>query len=155
MFSAREGTIDGLPPCGAIVSRKGDGAGGKLRVMVDFLTGYVLGGRSATRAAALSRTAGASSAAQITGELHDLNERIDRLLLVVDALWSMLQERGYTDEDLAERIRTIDAQDGTMDGARKPRPRKCLQCDSMVEPGRRTCAFCGAEMEPGSALDSI
>ena len=91
----------------------------------------------------------------MTGDLHDVNERIDRLLLVVDALWSMLKERGYTDEDLAERIRAIDAADGSADGARKPLPRRCSSCESMVEPGRRTCAFCGAEMDSASALDGI
>lgn len=122
---------------------------------MDFLMGYVLGERAASRAAAFSRTAGASAGSQVTGELHDLDTRIDRLLLVVDALWSMLKERGYTDEDLAMRIRSIDEADGTVDGARKPLPRRCARCDSMVEPGRRSCAFCGAEMEPSSALDSI
>jgi len=123
--------------------------------MVDFLTGYVLGERAASRAAAMSRSAGASAASQVTGDLYDLGERIDRLLLVVDALWSMLKERGYTDEDLADRIRSIDAADGSEDGARRPRPRRCTKCQSMVEPGRHNCAFCGAEMEPGSALDAI
>lgn len=123
--------------------------------MVDFLMGYVLGERSASRAAALSRSAAASSASQVTGDLHDVNERIDRLLLVVDAMWSMMKERGYTDEDLAGAIRSIDAADGSADGARKPMPRKCTNCDSMVEPGRRTCAFCGADMDAANPLDTV
>jgi hypothetical protein len=123
--------------------------------MVDFITGYVLGERAAARAAVFSRDAGAAAGSRVTGDLHDLGERIDRLTLVVDALWSMLQERGYTDEDLAARIRAIDESDGTADGARTPRPRPCPKCESMVEPGRRTCAFCGAEMTPGSPLDSV
>lgn len=122
---------------------------------MDFLVGYVLGERAASRAASLTRSAGASSAARVTGDLHDLDERIDRLLLVVDALWSMLKERGYTDEDLAERIRSIDALDGQSDGARKPLPRRCTKCDSMVEPGRKTCAFCGADMPAAHALDGV
>ena len=123
--------------------------------MVDFLIGYVLGERATTRAAALSRTAGARSASQVVGGLHDVNERIDRLMLVVDALWSMLKEKGYTDEDLAARIRAIDSQDGKVDGARKPLPRRCTQCDSMVEPGRETCAFCGAPLNSANPLDGI
>src|SRR5690606_1626327 len=110
---------------------------------------------AASRAAALSRTAGARSAAQVVGGLHDVNERIDRMLLVVDALWSMLKEKGYTDEDLAARIRAIDSEDGTVDGARKPLPRRCTKCDSMVEPGRGSCAFCGAAMDAPNALDGI
>ena len=122
---------------------------------MDFLIGYVLGERAASRAAAFSRGAGANAASQVTGDIFDTNERIDRLLLVVDAMWSMLRERGYTDEDLAARIRAIDESDGTADGARKPLPRRCAKCDSMVEPGRKTCAFCGAAVETGSALDGI
>ena len=122
---------------------------------MDFLIGYVLGERAASRAAAFSRDAGAGAASQVTGDLFDTNERIDRLLLVVDAMWSMLRERGYTDEDLAARIRAVDESDGTADGVRRPRPRRCTKCESMVEPGRKTCAFCGAEMEPVSALDGI
>lgn len=143
-----------LPPWGVMVSSGRSSTAGMLRAM-DFLIGYVLGERAASRAAAFSRGAGANAASQVTGDLFDTNARIDRLLLVVDAMWSMLRERGYTDEDLAARIRSIDESDGAVDGTRKPLPRRCGECESMVEPGRRTCAFCGAEMETGSALDGI
>jgi hypothetical protein len=122
---------------------------------MDFLVGYVLGERAAARAGSFARSAGAAAGAKVTGDLHDLNERINRLLLVVDAMWSMLKERGYTDEDLVERIKAIDEEDGVADGVRKPRPRKCPNCAAMVEPGRRSCAFCGGEMEEASAFDSI
>jgi len=146
--------IDGLPP-GGIICRRRPQARGTVEIMVDFLTGYVLGERSASRAAALSRSAGGAAGAQITGELADLDQRIDRLLLVVDALWSILRERGYTDEDLAHRISQIDSQDGTIDGARTPRPRPCPNCQSMVEPGRARCAFCGADVAGSGPLDRI
>jgi hypothetical protein len=119
--------------------------------MGDFLTGYVRGGRTAARTASLD----SGTSARLTRDIADMNDRIDRLLLVVDAMWSMLQERGYTDEDLAARIRAIDEHDGSADGARKPRPRPCPHCESMVEPGRKTCAFCGAEVAQGSPLDSV
>jgi hypothetical protein len=122
---------------------------------MDFLVGYVLGERAAARAGSFARSAGAAAGSKVTGDLHDLNERIDRLLLVVDAMWSMLKERGYTDEDLVERIKAIDAEDGAKDGVRKPRPRRCSRCQAMVEPGRRSCAFCGGEMDETSVFDSV
>lgn len=122
---------------------------------MDFLIGYVMGERAASRAASLSRAAGASAGGQVAGDIHDVNARVDRLLLVVDALWSMVRERGYTDEQLAERIRSLDAADGTIDGARTPRPRPCTSCDSMVEPGRTTCAFCGAAVDGSGPLDTV
>lgn len=124
--------------------------------MFDFLMGYVMGERAASRAATFARSAGASAAAGTAGELHDVNNRVDRLLLVVDAMWSLLKESGWTDEQLAQRIQDIDAADGVMDGRRTPQAQRCPKCDAMVEPSRSSCAFCGEPMgsEP-TVLDGI
>jgi hypothetical protein len=104
----------------------------------------------------MSRSAGAAAAGSVTGELHDVNERIDRLLLVVDALWTLLKDTGYTDEQLRERIHEIDLADGVADGRRTPRPVRCTSCDSMVEVGRATCAFCGAPVDgPTDVLGGV
>lgn len=125
--------------------------------MFDFLTGYVLGERSATRAAALARDAAGAAGAVTAGEVADLEARLDRLVLVVEALWSLLAESGYTNEQLAERIRTLDAADGSADGRLTPRPVPCRSCGAMVEPGRATCAFCGAPVAapPGSPVSTV
>ncbi len=112
--------------------------------MLEFIFGYVMGEKSATRAASFARGAGAADAAALGLEIDDLNERVDRLLLVVESMWSLLREHGYTDEQLASRIRHIDGEDGTADGRRTLRPTRCPKCDSMVEPGRSTCTYCGA-----------
>jgi hypothetical protein len=110
--------------------------------MFDFLMGYVMGERAASRAASLTRAA-AGSAGSTAGEFHDVNERVDRLILVVDAMWSLLKDSGWTDEQLRERLKQIDLVDGVEDGRRTPQPSRCAKCDSMVEVGRSTCAFCG------------
>jgi hypothetical protein len=123
--------------------------------MFDFLMGYVLGERAASRAAAFSRSAGAAAGSAAAGDMYDLELRMDRLLLVVDAMWSLMRENGLTDEDLAARIRQLDESDGTVDGRRTPQPVRCQNCDSMVEPGRPTCAFCGAAVGAGGPLDRI
>lgn len=117
--------------------------------MFSFLTGYVMGERSAARAATFARGAAASSSALQKGELGDLHDRIDRLLLVVDAMWDLLKEQGLSDEQLIERIKTLDGADGTLDGKRTPVPSRCPSCSSMISPERSTCAFCGADA-PGS-----
>lgn len=111
--------------------------------MFDFLIGYVMGERAAARAAGFARGAAASAASQTTGDLADLDARIDRLLLAVDAMWTLLKEEGYTDEQLAERIRQLDSEDGILDGRRTPQPTRCRNCEAMVEAGRDACAFCG------------
>lgn len=124
--------------------------------MFDFLTGYVLGERSATRAAALARDAAGAAAAVTAGEVADVEARLDRLVLVVEALWSLLAESGYTNEQLAERIRSLDTADGAADGRLAPRPVPCRSCGAMVEPARATCAFCGAPAAaPGSPVSTV
>jgi hypothetical protein len=120
--------------------------------MFDFLMGYVMGERTATRAAAFARSAGAATGAATAGEIHDVNERVDRLILVVDAMWSLLKDTGWTDEMLAQRLRELDLADGVEDGRRTPRPRTCGGCGSMVEVGRTSCAFCGVSVTTESRV---
>lgn len=108
-----------------------------------------MGERSAARAATYARGAAASSAAMGQTQIGDLNDRIDRMLLVMDAMWDLLKEQGYTDEQLAERIRALDEVDGTSDGRRTPTPMPCPACGSMIAPGRETCVFCGAASPAG------
>jgi hypothetical protein len=115
--------------------------------MFDFLAGYVMGERAASRAASMSRAA-AGPAGSVAGEISDVNTRINRLLLVVEALWELLKQQGWTDEHLIAKIQELDEADGVVDGAHTPRPVKCAKCDSMVEAGRKSCAFCG-EPVPG------
>lgn len=112
--------------------------------MFNFLAGYVMGERAAARAATYTRGAAASSASLGQTQLGDINDRIDRMLLVMDALWDLLKEQGCTDEQLMERIRALDEADGSFDGKRKATPTKCPKCASMISPERATCAFCGA-----------
>ena len=124
--------------------------------MFDFLVGYVMGERTATRAASFARSAGATAGASQAGEIHDVNERVDRLILVVDAMWSLLRDSGWTDEQLAERIRQIDLADGVEDRRRTAQPTRCATCQSMVEPGRAACAICGSPMAaPTAPTDGI
>jgi hypothetical protein len=81
-------------------------------------------------------------------DLLDVNERVDRLLLVVDAMWSLLEEGGYTDEQLKERIEQIDSSDGVVDGRRRPQGRHCRECGTKVPADLPTCQFCGTAV-PG------
>ncbi len=114
--------------------------------VLDFIFGYVMGEKAATRAASHARNAGAVDARAFRDDINQLDERIDRLLLVVDAMWSILKEHGYNDEQLIQRIRMMDMDDGVADGKRLAFPQKCTKCDALVEPGRPTCTYCGAVM---------
>jgi hypothetical protein len=110
-----------------------------------FLAGYVLGehGRQSAR---LASQAGAGSGPTIE-ELFDVEERIDRLILIVAAMWSLLEEQGMTEEQLQQRIGEMDESDGVTDGKMTPLPTVCRQCGAKVSAGLTACQFCGNEVD--------
>ncbi len=86
----------------------------------------------------------------------DLNARIDRLTLVNEAIWSLLQEASnLTDEHLAARVKELDESDGQVDGTYKPAPSRCGECDAAIGRGRRNCLFCGASAVGNSPFRSV
>src|SRR5690606_19048091 len=77
--------------------------------VLDFMWGYVMGQNAATQAAAFARAAGTADAMESRMRLIDVDERIDRLVLLVEAMWSLMREQGFSDEDLAARLMELDA----------------------------------------------
>jgi hypothetical protein len=108
-----------------------------------FLAGYVLGehGRQSARLAA---AAGAVAGGARREDVHELHDRVDRLTLVVAAMWSLLQEQGFDEAALAARIRELDEADGVADGKTTARPNDCRSCGAKVGAGLEQCQFCGA-----------
>ena len=86
--------------------------------------------------------------------LLDLHDRVDRLILVVDGMWSLLEDAGYTDEQLREKIQEIDLADGIDDGKRTKLATQCVGCDAKVAPGLTSCQFCGTPL-PGDQHDPL
>ena len=124
---------------------------------MSFLTGYLLGkrdaGQAALRAAAIPIAGHADNQ-----DVYDLNERIDRLVLAVSALATLLEDAGVTTEEaLAARIREMDEADGVADGRRTPRPGTCSGCGAAVAAGLEACQFCGSVLSAGSRspLDGV
>jgi hypothetical protein len=113
-----------------------------------FLTGYVLGqhGKQSARLASAAANRSGSS----TENLLDLHDRVDRLILVVDGMWSLLEDAGYTDEQLRVRIEEIDLADGVQDGRRTPLAAQCGECGAKVAPGLSSCQFCGTALPENS-----
>ena len=111
-----------------------------------MIAGYVMGQRSAARAAGMSVVAnhmlGSGSSVEA---LEELDARVDRLLLVLEAMWSMLKEQGLTDEQLAARIAEIDSSDGVADGRRVIPAVTCRSCGSRVMGGLPRCQICGTD----------
>jgi hypothetical protein len=118
--------------------------------MFPLIGGYV---RTAAKVVAMNA---ASTPASTYDALADLEARVDRLLLVIEAMWTMIKEDGHTDEELAARIAEIDKSDGAADGRRVAPPITCRSCGSKVMGNLPRCQICGTEtgVVPGP-LDGI
>lgn len=112
-----------------------------------FLTGYVLGQHGA-QSARLAAAAGSGTGPTFEDFL-DIDDRIDRVLLVLEAMWTLLEENGYTAEQLKARIEELDAADGTIDGKRTPQATACRECGAKVGAGLAACQFCGTALPGG------
>jgi len=114
--------------------------------VLEFLLGYNMGGRSATRAASLARSAAVADGTHHTNRIEDLNERIDRLSLIVRAMWAVLEDQGYTAEELISKLEAIDLEDGVLDGQAREKVGECESCQSKVAVGLVKCQFCGTDV---------
>jgi hypothetical protein len=88
-------------------------------------------------------------------EVLDIKERMDRLVLLCAALWSLLQEKaGITDHELQERVKQIDLQDGRLDGKITRTPVHCAKCGRPCSPRRVKCIYCGADLPSAGSFQS-
>jgi len=113
--------------------------------MLEFYLGYSMGQSSAVKAASLARSAAVADGTHHTNRIEDLNERIDRLVMIMRATLALLEELGITPERLMEKINELDLQDGVDD----ERVRDLVEypsCQSKVAPGLRNCQLCGTEV---------
>lgn len=112
--------------------------------MFEFFLGYSAGSATASRAATLARSAATADGLRNSNRVEDVNERLDQLMIVVRAMWSLMEKQGLTPQDLEAEIDHLDQLDGVADGAIRSAPVPCSSCDSMVAPGLKACQFCGA-----------
>lgn len=122
---------------------------------MSFITGYVLGSRMLGKKLGMTASAQSFSSGASSTDVYDLNDRIDRVLMVMEAMWSLLEESGYTREQLAARIEEIDAADGRTDGRSTPSATPCPKCGAALSAGAPSCQFCGyqnPEMNPVQGL---
>ncbi|MEA3213808.1 MAG: hypothetical protein QOE70_6865 [Chthoniobacter sp.] len=77
--------------------------------------------------------------------VRELELQVERLLLITEALWRLLQEKhGFDENELVRMITMIDLEDGKLDG-RKPAspPKPCPKCQRILSKNRPRCLFCG------------
>lgn len=82
-----------------------------------------------------------------------LRKDVERLYMVVQAVWELVKERtDLEDKDLAERIREVDLRDGREDGkdATQTAVSVCVRCGRTLEKGSSLCLWCGATSNAGA-----
>lgn len=119
--------------------------------MSGFLVGYLMGSRTATRAAAAAASMPAPGVSE--SRVLSVDDRVDRLTLIVEAMWELLEESGFSEEALQAKVEEIDARDGRTDGKVTRPPVRCAKCGSSSPAGRSDCQMCGEPL-PG-AVDTF
>ncbi|HEX2339351.1 MAG TPA: hypothetical protein VHI98_02635 [Vicinamibacterales bacterium] len=77
-------------------------------------------------------------------ELALAQERLDKLVLLTHAMWTLLSEKtGISQVDLIKRVTDLDGQDGTIDGRITRPPVRCSKCGATVCRKFNRCLFCG------------
>ena len=91
------------------------------------------------------------------GEAYlELSKRLDKLCLICESMWSLMQERtGLTERQLLERVTELDLKDGVLDGKYTKPAVDCPQCNAKMSRKFNRCLFCGEEYTDGSAFDTV
>jgi len=81
-------------------------------------------------------------------ETERLRHDVDRLLLITEALWTLLKKQnGYKDENLSALVQEIDLRDGQLDGrAGKVAALPCPQCGRINSNRYPRCIYCGTAL---------
>jgi len=79
---------------------------------------------------------------------HFLEDRVERLALACEAMWTLLKERtGMSDRELHAAMAELDLADGAADGKLKRGPRICAACNRPNSPRHFHCIYCGENID--------
>ena len=94
------------------------------------------------------RTARASADLSNESKIKTLEDRVERLCLLNQALWELLRERLHlTDADLAAMAQTVDLRDGIADGKISSAAVRCPSCQRVCNSRHAQCLYCGQLFE--------
>jgi ribosomal protein S27AE len=97
-----------------------------------------------------------SRAGEVLREMEILGERVDKLILINMAMWSLIKNRlAVSEEDLAKMAQEIDLRDGVPDGKITRRGKKCAKCGRTISIRHNKCLFCGSESLSETVFENI
>jgi len=83
-----------------------------------------------------------------------LDDRFERLLLLTEAMWSLLVEHyGLTDAHLLHKMTELDGMDGEIEGRRQRAKIECGDCGAAISREFARCLYCGTDAEVTNAFD--
>ena len=115
--------------------------------------------RAHRRAISSNSRHGANEVAAVNTRAHrnvgDVEESVERLTLICEAMWQLIEERTDLDMgDLERRIAELDESDGWRDRRRRRTASSC-ECGAMVPVAALSCYFCGAPSTPETLFDTV
>ena len=100
----------------------------------------------------VDRTTTPSGATDATSASHMgyLEERLERMEIVCEAMWNLLKDRlEVSDEDMVARIAQLDQSDGVADGRVEREPLRCPICNRANSRRHDRCIYCGQPLKHG------
>lgn len=116
---------------------------------LSFLSGYMAGARVAGKQVAAASTTSAMQDAPET-RFMDIEDRIDKMVIIVEAMWDLLQEAGVAPERLEAKIAELDA---TRRLRNESRP--CPNCEAAIPSGLQRCQWCGHQDGQSDPLAAV
>jgi len=100
--------------------------------------------------ASQSANEASSAARRASAKAEQIQFDVERLLMITEALWTILKERhGYDDAELQRRVAEIDMRDGRLDGrVARTAAVKCPKCGKSLLKKRPRCIYCGHTAPP-------
>ena len=81
-------------------------------------------------------------------QIRELEQQVQRLMLLNQALWELLRDRlQLTDADLERMAHEVDMRDGVEDGRMTDTAVRCPTCGRVSSSKHWRCLYCGQQFE--------
>ncbi len=111
--------------------------------------------RSQIRALQSRATTSQARTSTLGEDLTRIEDRLERLLLINQAMWELLAERTELGEqDLVDKIREVDLRDGVEDG-KMTTVLECPKCRRTMSQRHKRCLYCGGESLEATPFEKI